>query len=111
MIDEPESRYADYLKDCGDLVCHYVVEHKGTKHKCSTLSYASYLAEKFDSKVWNVVLEKFVEPFIGLCKHCQKRCELHFLPPEDDTLGCDECGSVYRIMDILMETGAYKNKG
>jgi uncharacterized protein YbaR (Trm112 family) len=115
MIPEPESRYADYAKDGGNLVRHYVVEHSGTQHKCHTLCYASYLAEKFNSKVWNVVLEKFVKPFIGVCKHCKKRRELHFVdgnrgsfPAEEDAFCCEECDSVYHIKDILMETGAYK---
>jgi hypothetical protein len=115
MIPEPESRHADYAKDGGNLVRHYMVEHDGTQHKCHTLCYASYLAEKFNSKVWNVVLEKFVKPFIGVCKHCKKRRELHFVdgnrgsfPAEEDAFCCEECDSVYHIKDILMETGAYK---
>jgi hypothetical protein len=118
MIPEPESRHADHLKDGGNLVRHYMVEHDGTQHKCHTLSYASYLAEKFNAKVWNVVLEKHIKPFIGVCQHCQNRKkhrELHLVggnrgsfPPEDDTFGCDDCDSVYHIKDILMETGAYK---
>jgi uncharacterized protein YbaR (Trm112 family) len=115
MIPEPESRYADHLKDGGDLVRHYMVEHDGIKYKCHTLCYASYLAEKFNAKIWNVVLEKFVKPFIGVCKHCKKRRELHFVdgnrgsfPAEEDAFCCEECDSVYHIKDILMETGAYK---
>ena len=118
MIPEPESRHANHLKDGGNLVRHYMVEHDGTQHKCHTLSYASYLAEKFNAKVWNVVLEKHIKPFIGVCQHCQNRKkhrELHLVggnrgsfPPEDDTFGCDDCDSVYHIKDILMETGAYK---
>jgi hypothetical protein len=115
MIPEPESRYADYAKDGGNLVRHYMVEHDGVQHKCHTLCYASYLAEKFNSKVWNVVLEKFVKPFIGVCRHCKKRRELHFVdgnrgsfPAEEDAFCCKECDSVYHIKDILMETGAYK---
>ena len=117
MIPEPESRHADHLKDGGSLVRHYMVEHDGVQHKCHTLCYASYLAEKFNSKVWNVVLEKFIKPFIGVCRHCKKHRELHFVdgnrgsfPAEEDTFGCKECGSVYRIIDILMETDAYKTK-
>ena len=117
MIPEPESRHADHLKDGGSLVRHYKVTHDGVDYPCHTLCYASYLAEKFNSKIWNVVLEKFVKPFIGVCKHCKKRRELHFVdgnrgsfPAEEDTFGCEECGSVYRIVDILMETDAYKNK-
>ena len=109
MIQEPESRFD------GPIFHHYVVEHGGREYKCKTLAYASYLAEKFDSKVWNVVLEKFITPHIGLCGHCEKYSKLHLvdgnrgsLPPEDDTFGCDRCGSVYRIIDILMETDAYK---
>jgi hypothetical protein len=115
MIPEPESRYADYAKDGGNLVRHYMVEHDGVQNKCYTSVYASYLAEKFDAKIWNVVLEKFVKPFIGVCKHCKKRRELHFVdgnrgsfPPEEDAFCCEECDSVYHIKDILMETGAYK---
>jgi hypothetical protein len=115
MIPEPESRYADYAKDGGNLVRYYMVEHDGIKHKCHTLCYASYLAEKFNTKIWNVVLEKFVKPFIGVCKHCKKRRELHFVdgnrgsfPAEEDAFCCEECDSVYHIKDILMETGAYK---
>ena len=115
MIPEPESRHADHLKDGGSLVRHYMVEHDGTQHKCHTLCYASYLAEKFNAKIWNVVLEKFVKPFIGVCKHCKKRRELHFVdgnrgsfPAEEDAFCCEECDSVYHIKDILMETGAYK---
>jgi uncharacterized protein YbaR (Trm112 family) len=115
MIPEPESRHADHLKDGGNLVRHYMVEHDGIKHKCHTLCYASYLAEKFNAKVWNVVLEKFVKPFIGVCKHCKKRRELHFVDgnrgsftAEEDAFCCEECDSVYHIKDILMETGAYK---
>jgi len=115
MIPEPESRHADYLKDGGNLVRHYMVEHDGVEHKCHTLCYASYLAEKFNSKVRNVVLDKFVKPFIGVCKHCKKRRELHFVdgnrgsfPAEEDAFCCEECDSVYHIKDILMETGAYK---
>lgn len=117
MIPEPESRYADYFRAGGNLVHHYVVEHDGVTEKCNTLAYASYLAEKFNSKVWDVVLEKFVEPFIGLCKHCNKHRELHFVdgnrgsfPPDEDAFCCYDCDSVYNIMDILMETGAYKRK-
>jgi len=109
MIQEPESRFD------GPIFPHYVVEHGGREYKCKTLAYASYLAEKFDSKVWNVVLQKFITPHIGLCGHCEKYSKLHLvdgnrgsLPPEDDTFGCDRCGSVYRIIDILMETDAYK---
>jgi uncharacterized protein YbaR (Trm112 family) len=115
MIPEPESRHADHLKDGGNLVRHYMVEHNGVQHKCHTLCYASYLAEKFNAKIWNVVLEKFVKPFIGVCKHCKKRRELHFVdgnrgsfPAEEDAFCCEECDSVYHIKDILMETGAYK---
>jgi uncharacterized protein YbaR (Trm112 family) len=115
MIPEPESRYADYAKDGGNLVRHYMVEHDGVQHKCHTLCYASYLAEKFNAKICNVVLEKFVKPFIGVCKHCKKRRELHFVdgnrgsfPAEEDAFCCEECDSVYHIKDILMETGAYK---
>jgi hypothetical protein len=115
MIPEPESRHADHLKDGGNLVRHYMVEHDGVQHKCQTLCYASYLAEKFDAKIWNVVLEKFVKPFIGVCKHCKKRRELHFVdgnrgsfPAKEDAFCCEECDSVYHIKDILMETGAYK---
>jgi uncharacterized protein YbaR (Trm112 family) len=115
MIAEPESRHADHLKDGGSLVRHYMVEHDGIQHKCHTLCYASYLAEKFNAKIWNVVLEKFVKPFIGVCKHCKKRRELHFVdgnrgsfPAEEDAFCCEECDSVYHIKDILMETGAYK---
>jgi predicted nucleic-acid-binding Zn-ribbon protein len=115
MIPEPESRHADHLKDGGNLVRHYMVEHDGVQHKCHTLAYASYLAEKFNAKVWNVVLEKFVTPHIGKCGYCKTYSKLHFvdgnrgsLPPEDDSFGCDKCGSVYRIIDILMETDAYK---
>lgn len=115
MIPEPESRHAYYTKDGGNLVYHYEVGPDNAKYKCHTLCYASYLAEKFNANIWNVVLEKFVKPFIGVCKHCKKYRELHFvdgnrgsLPPEDDTFGCKECGSVYRIVDILMETDAYK---
>ena len=117
MIPEPESRHADHLKDGGNLVRHYMVEHDGTQHKCHTLSYASYLAEKFNAKVWNVVLEKYIEPHIGICRYCHRHRELHFVdgnrgsfPAEEDTFGCEECGSVYRIVDILMETDAYKTK-
>ena len=109
MIQEPESRFD------GPIYHHYVVEHGGKEYKCKTLVYASYLAEKFDSKVWNVVLEKFITPHIGLCGHCEKYSKLHLvdgnrgsLPPEDDAFGCEACGSVYRIIDILMETDAYK---
>ena len=109
MIPEPESRFD------GPIFHHYVVEQDGTQHKCNTLAYASYLAEKFNAKVWNVVLEKFITPHIGLCGHCEKYSKLHFvdgnrgsLPPEDDSFGCDKCGSVYRIIDILMEADAYK---
>ena len=115
MIPEPESRHADHINDGGSLVRHYMVENDGTQHKCHTLCYASYLAEKFNSKVWNVVLEKFIKPFIGVCKHCKKRRELHFVdgnrgsfPAEEDAFCCEECDSVYHIKDILMETGAYK---
>jgi hypothetical protein len=120
MIPEPESRHADHLKDGGNPVRHYMVEHDGTQHKCHTLSYASYLAEKFNAKIWHVVLEMRMKPFIGVCQHCQnnkKYSELHFvdgnrgsLPPEDDTFGCDYCDSVYHIKDILIKTGAYKTK-
>ena len=111
MISEPESRFD------GLNFYHYVVEHDGKAHQCNTLSYASYLAEKFDSKIWDVVLERHIDPFIGVCGYCKKHRELHFVsgnrgsfPPKDDELGCEECGSVYRIIDILMETGAYKDK-
>lgn len=110
MIKEPGSRFD------GPIFHHYVVEHEGKEYKCNTLAYASYLAEKFHSKVWNVVLEKFITPHIGLCGHCEKYSKLHFvdgnrgsLPPEDDAFGCEVCGSVYRVMDILMETDAYKS--
>ena len=109
MIQEPESKFD------GPIFHHYVVEHDGKEYKCNTLAYASYLAEKFHSKVWNVVLEKFITPHIGLCGHCEKYSKLHFvdgnrgsLPPENDAFGCEVCGSVYRVMDILMETDAYK---
>jgi hypothetical protein len=120
MIQEPESKHSDHLKEGGDLVRHYMVEHDGIQYKCHTLCYASYLAEKFNAKIWHVVLEKYTKPFIGVCQHCQnnkKRRELHFVngnrgsfPPNDDTFACDDCDSVYRIKDILMETGAYKTK-
>jgi hypothetical protein len=119
MIPEPESRHADHLKDGGNLVYHYAVEHNGTKYKCHTLCYASYLAEKFNAKIWNVVLEKHIKPLIGVCQHCldrKKYRNLHFadgnrgsFPPEDDTFVCEECDSVYHIKDILLETGAYKS--
>jgi hypothetical protein len=118
MILEPESRHADHLKDGGNLVRHYKVTHDGVDYPCHTLCYASYLAEKFNSKIWNMVLEKFMKPFIGACSHCLNRKKyrnLHFVsgnrgsfPPEDDTFACEECDSVYHIKDILMETGAYK---
>ena len=61
MIKEPEFKFD------GPIFHHYVVEHNGKEYKCNTLVYASYLAEKFNSKVWNVVLEKHIEPHIGLC--------------------------------------------
>ena len=109
MIQEPESKFD------GPIFHHYVVEHDGKEYKCNTLAYASYLAEKFQSKVWNIVLQRFITPHIGLCGYCEKYSKLHFVdgnrgsfPPKDDEFGCDECGSVYRIVDILMETGAYK---
>ena len=111
MINEPESKFD------GPIFKHYVVEHDGVKHGCNTLVYASYLAEKFDSKIWDIVLEKYITPFIGICQHCEKRKKLHFIdgnrgsfPAEDDAFGCDKCNSVYRIVDILMETRAYRNK-
>jgi hypothetical protein len=109
MIPEPKLRFD------GPISHHYVVEHDSKVYKCSTLAYASYLAEKFESKIWNTVFQKFIAPHIGLCGHCEKYSKLHFvdgnrgsLPPEDDSFGCDKCGSVYRIIDILMETDAYK---
>jgi hypothetical protein len=109
MIKEPQSKFD------GKIFHHYVVEHDGVKHSCNTLIYASYLAEKFDAKIWDVVLEKNIKPYIGRCRHCEKRRELHLIdgnrgsfPPEDDTFGCEKCNSVYRIVDILMETAAYK---
>jgi hypothetical protein len=109
MIKEPESRFD------GPIFCHYVVEHDGKEYRCNTLAYASYLSEKFDSKVWNVVLEKFVTPFIGKCGYCETYSKLHFadgnrgsFPAKDDELGCGKCGSVYRVIDVLMETDAYK---
>jgi predicted nucleic-acid-binding Zn-ribbon protein len=109
MIQEPESRFD------GPVFRHYVVEHDGNEYKCNTLAYASYLAEKFNSKVWSLVLNKYITPRIGRCGYCEKYSKLHFidgnrgsLPPEDDAFGCDRCGSVYRIIDILMETDAYK---
>jgi len=109
MIKEPESKFD------GHLCYHYTVMYDGKAYKCHTLSYASYLAEKFHSKVWNVVLQKHIEPHIGLCGYCEKYSKLHFVdgnrgsfPTKDDEFGCEECGSVYRIIDILMETGAYK---
>ena len=111
MIKEPESRFD------GLNFYHYVVEHDGKSYQCNTLAYASYLAEKYDAKIWNVVLQKHIEPHIGLCGYCEKYSKLHFVdgnrgsfPPKDDDFGCHECGSVYRIIDILMETGAYKEK-
>lgn len=109
MIKEPESRFD------GLNFYHYVVEHDGKAHQCNTLAYASYLAEKFDAKIWDVVLEMHVDPFIGICGYCKKHSKLHFVdgnrgsfPDKNDEFGCEECGSVYRIIDILMETGAYK---
>jgi hypothetical protein len=109
MITEPELRFH------GPIYHHYVVEHDSKVYKCSTLAYASYLAEKFESKIWNAVLQKFIAPHIGLCKYCDKYSKLHFVdgnrgsfPLENDTFGCKECDSVYHIKDILMETGAYK---
>jgi hypothetical protein len=115
MIKEPESKFVDYLSDVGPILYRYAVDHDGRRYACNTLTYASYLAEKFDTKVWNVVLNKNIEPHIGLCGHCEKYSKLHFVsgnrgsfPAKDDEFGCDECGSVYRIIDILMETGAYK---
>ena len=111
MIAEPESRFDEFN------FYHYVVEHDGKSYQCNTLAYASYLAEKFDAKIWDVVLEKHIDPFIGVCGYCKKHRELHFVngnrgsfPAKDDEFGCEECGSVYRIIDVLMETGAYKNK-
>jgi hypothetical protein len=118
MIPEPESRHAYYTKDGGNLVYHYEVGPDNAKYKCHTLCYASYLAEKFNANIWNVVLEKHMKPLIGVCSHCLKRKKyrnLHLvsgnrgsLPPEDDAFSCEECDSVYHIKDILMETGAYK---
>ena len=118
MIPEPQSKFADCLSDCDKLFRHYVIEHDGVKHKCHTLCYASYLAEKFNAKIWNVVLEKHMKPFIGICQYCQNRKkhrEIHLVggnrgsfPLEDDTFACDDCDSVYHIKDILMETGSYK---
>jgi hypothetical protein len=111
MIKEPESRFDE------PIFYHYIVEHDGNQYKCNTLVYASYLAEKFNSNVWCVVLDKFVTPHIGKCEYCETYSKLHFVdgnrgsfPAEDDKFGCDRCGSVYRIIDILMETDAYKNK-
>jgi ribosomal protein S27AE len=61
------------------------------------------------------VLEKFVTPFIGKCGYCETYSKLHFadgnrgsFPAKDDELGCGKCGSVYRVIDVLMETDAYK---
>jgi len=109
MINEPQSKFD------GPIFHHYVVEYDKTKHGCNTLVYASYLAEKFDAKIWNVILKKHINPYIGTCKHCKKRREIHYIdgnrgsfPPEDDAFGCSDCGSVYKIIDILMETNAYK---
>ncbi len=117
MIKEPESRFVDYISHMGDVPYRFVVEHDGKEHKCRTLVYASYLAEKLDANIWSIEQCRFIDPYIGRCRYCKKHKELHLvdgnrgsLPPEDDTFGCDECGSVYRIIDILMETGAYKNK-
>ena len=111
MIKEPESKFD------GEIFKHYVVEHDGVKYDCNTLVYASYLAEKFDSKIWDLVLKKHIKPYIGRCKYCEKRREIHFIdgnrgsfPAEDDTFGCNKCNSVYRIADVLMETNAYKRK-
>ena len=111
MIKEPESKFD------GEIFKHYVVEHDGVKYGCNTLVYASYLAEKFDSKIWDLVLKKHIKPYIGRCKYCEKRREIHFVdgnrgsfPAEDDTFGCNKCNSVYRIADVLMETNAYKRK-
>jgi len=115
MIKEPKSKYVDYLTNCGDLVHHYTVTHNNVEYQCMTLCYASYLAEKFNAKVWNIHAKKYIRPFIGLCSYCKKRREIHFVgggrgsfPAEDDTFSCGECGSVYGIKDILMDTGAYK---
>ena len=111
MIKEPESKFD------GEIFKHYVVEHDGVKYGCNTLVYASYLAEKFDSKIWDLVLKKHIKPYIGRCKYCEKRREIHFVdgnrgsfPAEDDTFGCYKCNSVFRIADVLMETNAYKRK-
>jgi hypothetical protein len=115
MIKEPESRFPDCSEDRAGLFHHYVVEHDGVQYNCNTTIYASYLAEKFNAKIWAAVLKKFVKPYIGVCKHCVKRSEIHFVdgnrgsfPPEDDTFACGRCDSVYNINEILMETGAYK---
>ena len=117
MIKEPESKFVDYVKDGGPLVYHYVVEHDGKEYKAHSLAYASYLAEKFNSMIWLVMRKVFIKPYIGKCGYCKKHKELHFIdgnrgsfPQKDDEFGCEECGSVYRIIDILMETGAYKDK-
>jgi len=63
MIKEPESKFD------GEIFKHYVVEHDGVKYGCNTLVYASYLAEKFDSEIWDLVLKKHIKPDIGRCKH------------------------------------------
>lgn len=73
MIKEPESRFD------GLNFYHYSVEHDGKFHQCNTLAYASYLAEKFDAKIWSVVLQKHIEPHIGLCGYCEKYSKLHFV--------------------------------
>lgn len=109
MIKEPKSKFD------GEIFKHYVVKHDGVKYGCNTLVYASYLAEKFNFKIWEIVFEKYIIPFIGICRYCEKRKKLHFFegnrglfPAKDDTFGCEKCNSLYRIVNLLIETNAYK---
>ena len=112
IIDEPITKQMQSDIDSGHDITQYryrylVTWGDGNKKECLSRSYADYVADAQNGKIFDLLLNKNVKHGKKMCGHCKKMglslCsgDRGSFPKEDVSYTCKFCYSVYDVKSVL----------